>query len=100
LGLEKFIPLLFSSCGLLEKLGISFAIATGFLPLANLNKFNLEYESSVCGNGVPGPTLTIGIFGGELELGLLTDSHGGDTHVPSLDDLALPDCEFEWFLMI
>ncbi len=100
LGLEKFISLLFGSCGLLEKLSISFAIATGFLPLANLNKFHFENESGIGGNGVPCPTLTIGIFGGELELGLLTDRHGSDTHVPSLDDLALADCEFEWFLMI
>jgi hypothetical protein len=100
LGLEKLISLLFGSCSLLEKLGIGFAIATGFLPLANLNKFNFEYQGGIGRNRVPGPTLAIGIFGGELELCLLTDCHGGDTHVPSLDDLALSNCEFEWLLMI
>ena len=42
LGLEKFISLLFGGLRLLEKLGVGFAVATGFLSLADLYKFNFE----------------------------------------------------------
>lgn len=47
LTLEKLIPLLFGDLGLLEELCITLAVATSFLALANLNKFNFEDQSSI-----------------------------------------------------
>lgn len=100
LGFEKFIAFLFGGLSLLEKLGVSFAVATGFLALADLDKLHFEDESGVRRDRVAGAALTVGVFGCELELGLLTDGHGGYTHVPALDDLALSNCELEGLLMI
>ncbi len=97
---EKFIAFLFRGLSLLEKLGVSFAVATGFFALADLDKLHFEDESGVGRDRVAGAALTVGVFGCELELGLLTHGHGGNSHVPALDDLTLADCELEGLLMI
>ena len=100
LGLEKLVALFLGNLGLLEKLGISFAVATGFFALANLNKLHLENQSGIRRDRIPGSTLAIGIFRCQLQLSLLSDGHRCDTNVPPLDDLALSNCKLKWFLMI
>jgi hypothetical protein len=84
----------------LEELGVSFAVATGLLALADLNQFNFENQGSIGRDGVASTALTVSILWCELEFGFLTDCHGGDTHVPALDDLALPDRELEGLLVV
>jgi len=42
LRFEKFIAFLFRGLSLLEKLGVGFAVATGFLALADLDKLHFE----------------------------------------------------------
>src|SRR3954468_14515491 len=63
-------------------------------------QFDFEEQGRIGRDHAAGPSFAVGEFGREQEQSLAADPHRGDALVPTLDDLALAECELEGLIPV
>lgn len=99
-GLEVILRPEGLSALILQLLGLSLQLLGGHVPLLLLghlevDQFDLKDECGSSRDTGRGASRSIAIIRLDLESGLLTFPHGGDSDVPTLDDFALAQSEFK-----